>query len=476
MPVLGADMEVGTVAEWRVGPGDRVRRGDIVAVIATDKADVDAESFEDGIVREIVVDVGQEVPVGTVLAELDPVGDRPGPAPTPSPPPSASAPPSAPPSTPPSASAPAPAPPSAPEPAPEPAPVAPPPAATTDDRPPASSRPAGHPWPEPATVPGLITSPLVRHLAEQRDVDPSRIVGTGPGHRVTRADIEHAPTGRAPAAGPRHRASPLARRRARTAGIDLGDVRGSGPGGAVLAADVERAGRPTERHTPTGGRDVDASGRRAVAVLMARSKREIPHYYLQRTIDLGATRAWLTEANRQRPVEERILPAAVLLAAVARAAARTPRMNGFWVDDQLVTAEAVHLGVAIARRGGLVAPAIERADLLGVGELMAQLRGLVARVRAGRLRTADLVEPTITVTNLGERGTDAVFGVIYPPQVAMVGFGTVADRPAVWDGELAVRPTVMATLSGDHRASDGRDGARFLLAIEQHLQEPDALA
>lgn len=466
MPVLGADMEVGTVAEWRVGPGDRVRRGDIVAVIATDKADVDAESFEDGIVREIVVGIGEEVPVGTVLAELDPVDERPVPPP---------------------AAAPAPAAPSAPGPAsgaaPEPAldTVVPAPPRSVGDRPPAGDRPAvdrpaGHPWPEPATVPGLITSPLVRHLAEQRDVDPSRIVGTGPGHRVTRADIERAPSGRVPDAGHRLRVSPLARRRAASAGVDLAEVRGSGPGGAVLAADVERAGRTAGRRPPTGGRDVDASARRSVAVLMARSKREIPHYYLQRTIDLGATRAWLTEANRERPVEERLVPAAVLLAAVARAAARSPRINGHWVGDELVSAHDVHLGVAVARRGGLVAPAIEHADLLDVGELMARLRDLVARVRAGRLRTADLVEPTITVTNLGERGTDAVFGVIYPPQVALVGFGAVADRPAVRDGELAVRPTVVATLSGDHRASDGRDGARFLLAVEQHLQEPDSLA
>jgi pyruvate dehydrogenase E2 component (dihydrolipoamide acetyltransferase) len=215
--------------------------------------------------------------------------------------------------------------------------------------------------------------------------------------------------------------------------------------------------------------------RHAIGELMARSKREIPHYYLATTIDLAAATAWLAERNAQRPVTERLLPAALLLKATALAAKQVPALNGFW-GAGFQAAPAVHLGVAVSLRGGgLVAPAIHDTDALTVDELMAALRDLVERARAGRLRSSEMSDPTLTVTNLGDRGAEEVYGVIYPPQVALVGFGTITERPWAANGLLGVRATVRATLAADHRASDGHEGSRFLTIIDDLLQAPEAL-
>ncbi|HSC64627.1 MAG TPA: 2-oxo acid dehydrogenase subunit E2, partial [Caldimonas sp.] len=208
--------------------------------------------------------------------------------------------------------------------------------------------------------------------------------------------------------------------------------------------------------------------------LMARSKREVPHYYLRSAIELSEPLARLRAANAARPVAERVLPAALLLHAVARAAHEVPEVNGFWIDGEHRRSEAVHLGVAISQRGGgLIAPAIHDADRKDLEELMRDLRDLVARARRGGLRSSEMADPTITVTNLGDQGVDEVLGVIYPPQVALVGFGRIQDRPWAVDGMLGVRPVVTATLSADHRASTGAEGARFLTALERHLRNTE---
>ena len=216
--------------------------------------------------------------------------------------------------------------------------------------------------------------------------------------------------------------------------------------------------------------------REAIGALMARSKREIPHYYLQLEIDMSRAIEWLHEANLQRPVNDRLLPSALLLSAVARAAVEMPEMNGFWTDGAFRPGPGVHLGVAVSLRGGgLIAPALHDADSKDLDQTMAGVRDLVQRARAGRLRSSEMSDPTLTVTNLGERGVDLVHGVIYPPQVALVGFGAVRERPWAADGMLGVRPTVIATLAADHRASDGHTGGRFLALIDRQLQKPETL-
>lgn len=216
--------------------------------------------------------------------------------------------------------------------------------------------------------------------------------------------------------------------------------------------------------------------RRAIAAAMARSNREIPHYYLATDVDMHRALTWLEEENLKRSVADRLLYAVLLLKAVALAAREVPEVNGFWLDDQFQPSEAVHLGVAIAlRQQGLVTPAIHDADVKSLDELSLALRDLVARARGGMLRSSEIADATLTVTNLGEQGVPTVYGVIYPPQVALVGFGSIVQRAWVVDGLLGVRPIITATLAADHRASDGHRGGRFLAAVSRILQAPEKL-
>jgi pyruvate dehydrogenase E2 component (dihydrolipoamide acetyltransferase) len=214
--------------------------------------------------------------------------------------------------------------------------------------------------------------------------------------------------------------------------------------------------------------------RRAIAAAMARSNREIPHYYLETQIDMSAALRWLTATNQTRPVQQRLLPAVLLIKAVARALKEVPELNGYWMDDRNQPQEAVHIGFAISlRQGGLVVPAILHADQKNLDELMAAMSDLIQRARAGRLRSSEITDGTITITNLGDRGVETVYGVIYPPQVALVGFGRVMERPWAENGMLGVRPVLTATLAGDHRATDGHRGAQFLEALNRWLQHPE---
>lgn len=275
------------------------------------------------------------------------------------------------------------------------------------------------------------------------------------------------------------RASPAARRRAQELEVDLAALAGSGADGVIALADVERAAQarrvPAARPAP-GGFD-PAQMRAAIAAAMGRSKREIPHYYLTQAIDFGAAQQWLTAYNAQRPPAERLLPAVLLLKATALGLRGVPQLNGFWRDGAAQLAPSVHAGWAISLRGGgLIAPALHDADRASLPALMAALRDLVQRARSGGLRSSELADPTVTVTNLGERGADSVLGVIYPPQLALVGFGRIAPRPWVAEGQLVVRPVVQASLAADHRASDGHLGARFLDLLDAALQDPAVLA
>jgi pyruvate dehydrogenase E2 component (dihydrolipoamide acetyltransferase) len=342
LPSLGSDMDEGKLLEWHVKPGDRVKKGDVLALVDTSKAAVDVEIWEEGTVHELVVQPGQTVPVGTVLARLLSLGEKPEVA--------------------------------------------------------------------------------------------------------------------AAAATPARKAvSPAARKRAAELGVDVEKITGSGPQGSVTVEDVEKA---------TGRKEVDRAleMRKAIAVAMTRSKREIPHYYLMESIPMARAGAWLAAENERRPLPERLLMAVLLLKATALACQEFPEMNGHYRDGNYYPSRAVHLGVAISlRRGGLVAPAVHDLQQKTLSEVMTALSDLVKRARAGSLKSSEMSDPTITVTNLGEGGVQAVFGVIYPPQVAIVGFGAPRNG------------AVVASVSGDHRASDGHRGALFLARIAQWLQQPEKL-
>jgi pyruvate dehydrogenase E2 component (dihydrolipoamide acetyltransferase) len=270
------------------------------------------------------------------------------------------------------------------------------------------------------------------------------------------------------APGQRPRVSPLARRLASELGVDLARVTGSGPDGAVVRQDVEAA-------APSGG-DRQGRMRRAIAAAMARSKREIPHFYLVSTIDFGLASAWLAQWNAEHKPAERLLPAVLLLKATALALLEFPELNARWENELVHPAEGIHIGVATSLRGGgLVVPALHHVNRKRLPPLMLELRDVVQRARTGSLRSSDLADGTITVTSLGERSADLVLGVIYPPQTAIVGFGAVVERPWVVGGAVAPRPVVMASLAADHRASDGHRGGAFLATIDRLLQSPERL-
>ncbi|HOB49123.1 MAG TPA: dihydrolipoamide acetyltransferase family protein [Mycobacterium sp.] len=417
MPALGADMDEGTLNEWLVKPGDTVSRGQIVAVVETTKAAVEIECWHDGIVDRLLIPVGETVAVGTPLAILLEPGELPGKEPsTPSAPSAASAP----------AAGPAGAPASAGTPTPHASTPAP---------------PIGH---------RLWVSPVARRTAAALGVDLTTLTGTGPQGAITLHDVEHAAARKSAEAqheAPRPPARPIT----------------SEPGAPPKSAAVK-------------ARERGAAMRASIAAAMARSKREIPHYYLADEIILDPATAWLTEQNAGRPITERLLLAVLQLKAVALATTRFGEFNGFWRDDHFEPAAGCHVGVAISLRGGgLVAPAIHDVSEKPLPELMADLTDLVARARAGSLRSSEMSDPTITVTNLGEKGVDSVFGVIYPQQVAIVGFGRPAQRVVVVDGGIRVATTVHASLAADHRASDGARGALFLAEINRLLQQPQDL-
>lgn len=285
----------------------------------------------------------------------------------------------------------------------------------------------------------------------------------------------------APAPASRTRVTPAARRRAGELGVDIAGLRGTGPDGSVTVGDVEAAAAKATLPPPTPAepsmRGFDpVQMRAAIATTVSRSKREIPHYYLLQAVDFGAAEAWLTQFNAGRPPAQRLLPAVLLLKATARALAAVPQLNGTYQDGAIRLAREIHVGWAVALRGGgLIAPAIHDADHKSLSDLMLAMRDLVQRARTGGLRSSELGDSTVTITSLGERGADSVHGVVVPPQLALVGFGRVAPRPWVIGDQLAVRPVVQVSLAADHRASDGHVGSLLLAAIDDALQRPDQL-
>ncbi|MCO6179456.1 dihydrolipoamide acetyltransferase family protein [Ciceribacter sp. RN22] len=283
----------------------------------------------------------------------------------------------------------------------------------------------------------------------------------------------------APGVAKRIPVTPAARQRAEQLGIALAELRGSGPRGEIVLADVdarkEPEGAPQEGEAAPAGQTMTGM-RAAIAAAMARSKREIPHYYLAHTAELAKAETWLAAYNAGRDAASRMLLGALFVKAVAVAAKGYPEFNGQYQNGAFAPASAVHAGVAInLRGGGLVAPAIHDADRLPLPELMEKLKDLVARVRAGRFRGSELADPTITISSLGDRGVETLYGVIYPPQVAIVGFGTPATKAVVEDDHIVPRRVVSLSLAGDHRVSDGHRGALFLGTIADLLQRPEAL-
>ncbi|MFZ5856848.1 MAG: dihydrolipoamide acetyltransferase family protein [Chloroflexota bacterium] len=430
MPSLGADMDAGTLVEWKKKSGDPVKRGDIIAAVETAKGVIEIECFEDGILDQIFFQAGQEVPVGKVLATISSKEEF-------------------------------------------------------GKAKPAQSEPV-----KIAKIPEMVMAEAAK---------PSAV---NVAHEIKTATAP--PT---PVSG-RVRISPLASRMAIELGVDLRAVKGTGPDGAIQRVDIERAAQaqkaaaapavaepiraappPVEKApappsmeaqaepvSETKKPDFQSAMRSAIAAAMSKSNRDIPHYYMETSIDMTNALRWLEEENLKRTIRERILPVVVMLKAVAKSLTEVPELNGFWVDGGHVISEGIHLGFAIAlRQGGLLTPAIHDADMKTFDELRDAMNDLITRTRSNKLRSSELTDATITVTSLGDRGVEKVFGVIYPPQVALVGLGKITQQPWAVNGALCVRPILTATLAGDHRATDGHKGGLFLEALNRNLQEVEKL-
>lgn len=385
LPSLGADMEEGVLLEWKIKPGDRVKKGDIVAVIDTVKAAIDVEIFVNGTVDALLLqpDPEKKLPVGTVLARIN-VEETEGQA------------------------------------------------------------------------AGVQQGPALRAPEPDRARPEEAVETSVPG-----------------SLHPGLRASPAARKRAAELNVQLLDVKGSGPSGEIGIQDVEAFARS---RGDVRGVDRKAGMRKAIAAAMAKSWKEIPHYFLRTEVDLTRALEMLSKKNEARPIQERILTASLLVKASALALKDAPEFNGFHVDGEFKPGAGIHVGFAIAlREGGLIAPAILNCDQKTLPELMKSINDLVERTRSLSLRSSEMTDATITITSLGDLGASTVFGIIYPPQVALVGFGSVLEKPVVVSGQIVSRQMMDVTLSADHRQTDGRQGALFLSGIKEILENPEEL-
>jgi pyruvate dehydrogenase E2 component (dihydrolipoamide acetyltransferase) len=378
MPSLGADMEDGTLVEWLVKPGAAVKRGDIIAVVDTQKGLIDIEVFDEGTISELLIKENEKVPVGKLMALI------------------------------------------------------------ASGKEPASN--------QAEKRPAILTE-------EIKTVEKTRAVQQAHGIK----------------------ASPLAKKIAAEKGIDLNNIKGTGEGGAITKEDVEKAIieniSPKQEKKPAGAENI----RMAIASAMSKSNREIPHYFLATKVDMTNAMAWLNEANKKRSVKGRLLPVVLLLKAVAKALTDVPDLNGYW-ENGLQRKTDINIGFVVSlHNGGVMIPAFQNAGKKTIDELMISLNDIIPRARQLKLRSSELSQSTVTVTYLGEGNVETVFGVIYPPQVAIVGFGSVNEEPWAEKGMLDVRPVLTVTLAADHRATDGATGSQLLMAIKNHLQQPELL-
>ena len=443
MPALGMAQENGRLVRWLVEPGAAVNKGDPLMEVETDKATVEIEAPASGVLAHVTAAAGDEVPVAQVIAAIVVPGE-----------------------------------------------VAAAPGAALD---PAAVTAAPQALPSLPPTGSPAASPLAMHVAAEHGVDLRLVVPKGA--RVERADIlayiEALEKTTAPAAPRRVLASPKARRLAAEQNLALTAVRGTGPEGAIQAADVlAAAARPapglaapvampladepslSSTHAPAATETLSTLWR-VMAERMTQCWTTVPHFYLLREVNAEGLIAW--RAKLLQRSAEKITFTDLLTKVVATALARHPRVNASWRDGAIVTSSGIHVGIAVAVEQGLVVPIIHHADRLGISEIARQRQEVMARAQAGKLRLEDLVDGTFTISNLGMYGVDAFNAIVNPPQAAILAVGRIADRVVAVNGQPAVRPTLMLSLSCDHRVVDGARGAAFLGEIADLIEEPLAL-
>lgn len=432
MPALELAQETGKVLRWLKSPGATVSKGEPLVEIETDKVTVEIEAPASGVLREVTAHPGDVVPVGQAIAHILAPGEAGAPAPTAD------------------------------------APARP---ASTGRGVSAAVEPTASPGvtATPTTDRAVKASPLARKIAEQHGVDLAR-VRTDSG-RIEKADVlAYVESQRQPATanGTTARltaASPKARRLAAERGLDLTVVRGSGPGGAVLAADLPAAPRPAAPGVSTVWR--------VMAERMTASWTTAPHFYLVREVNVSRLVTWRDLASKQAGA--RLTYTDLLVRLLGVAVARHPRVNVSWKDGAIVQHADINIGLAVAIDDGLVVPVLHRADTLSLAEIAHRREDLVSRAQAGKLRPADIQGGGFTISNLGMYGVDAFSAIVNPPQAAILAVGRIVDRVVAVNGQATVRPTMVLTLSCDHRALDGARAAQFLGALAEMVEEPLAL-
>lgn len=440
MPKLSDNMESGLIIRWMKAPGDPVTKGEALAEVETDKADVELEASASGVLREITVAEGQSAAVGAVIAVLTADGEAAGAA-----------------RTAPDDDGPAPA---------GGARLGAP--ATAKARPPARQT-AAQPTSDTAAAP---KSPAPKPAAAKPAARPAP-------PRAADHDAQSAV-----------RASPLAWRLAEEHGIDLTTVRGSGPGGRILQRDVEALVESVQPPAPAaapddaapeseaprpGTRIVPAARmRQAIARRMSEAKRDIPHFYVTAEIDMTEA-MHLRESIKRREAMPGLTVTHLLVRALAVALVRHPNVNGSWRDGAIELHDDVNIGIAVAVDDGLVVPVVHRAQTLSLSEIAARAGELTERARQNRFSGEDLSGSTFSISNVGMLDIEELTAVINPPNAAILAVGAVKERPIVRAGQLAVAQTMRATLSCDHRVLNGLEGGRFLEELKSILENPVTL-
>ncbi len=409
MPALSPTMEEGTLAKWHVKVGDTVKAGDVIAEIETDKATMEVEAVDEGVIEAILVDAGTEnVKVNALIAKLAGEGESPAPAPK------AEAPKAA-------AAAPAPA-------------------------------PAAAPAPVAADGSRVLASPLARRLASTAGLDLKAIKGTGPRGRVVKADVEAAKSG-APAA----KAAPTAAAAAPAAAEPR------------KVQSLEQMGIPAGSYdlVPLDGM------RKTIARRLTESFRDVPHFPLTIDIELDgllAARAKINSLLEGQGVKVSVNDIVIKAAAVALK--RVPEANASYTPEGIAMHKHADIAVAVAIDGGLITPIIRAAETKGLAQISAEMKDLAARAKAKKLKPEEFQGGTFSVSNLGMFGIKAFSSIINEPQGAIMSVGAGEQRPVVKNGQLAVATVMTVTLTCDHRVVDGAVGARFLAAFKPLIEEP----
>ena len=426
MPALSPTMTDGKLAKWHKKEGDAVESGDVIAEIETDKATMEIEAVEEGVLGKILVAEGtEEVPVNQVIAllledgedvtalegALEGAAEAPAPA---APPPPAESP------------APVPSPPAA---APVPAPAAPAPQAAAGGR--------------------VLASPLARRLAAEQGLDLSRVTGTGPRGRIVKRDIEGTPVGTAVAAAP-------------------------GPAAQAPAAPAPPINRddPLLGTMPAFEAVPNSSMRKAISRRLTESARDVPHFNLSMDVGLDTLLDYRKRLNDREDADYRISVNDFVIKAAAVALMRVPASNVSYTEDAILYYSRADISVAVAIEGGLITPVIRDAANKGLGAISAETKALAARAREGKLQPDEYEGGTFTISNLGMFGVTSFNSIINPPQGAILSVGAGQQRPVIRNGALATATVMTLTLAVDHRCIDGTTAAGFLKELKAIIEEP----